>query len=393
MQQAEDVTLRAVFAAAVASAQPSRVIAQHLPEKPRGRCVVVGAGKASAAMAAALEAAWPDIELTGLVITRYGHKVPTRRVEIVEAAHPVPDEAGLKATARMMQLVAGLGADDLVIALISGGGSSLLTAPVEGVSLAEKQSLNRALLASGATISEMNTVRKRLSRVKGGGLARAATPARVVTLVISDVPGDDPAVIASGPTIPDDAPPETALEIIARYGIEIPTSVLAAISRPPPFTPAVSPPDVRLVASPALALEAAATEARRRGYTPLILGDALEGEAREIGIMMAGIARSVARFGKPVPKPAILLSGGECTVTLGRQKGGRGGRNLEFLLGFGVGAAGHPGIHALAGDSDGLDGIGDAAGAIVRPDTLQRGQALGLSAHAFLNAHDVYTYF
>ena len=386
-------TLRAVFDAAVASAQPTRAIAQHLPERPSGRCIVVGAGKASAAMAAALEAAWPDVDLNGLIITRYGHKVLTRRIEVVEAAHPVPDEAGLQATARMMSLVSGLGADDLVIALVSGGGSSLLVAPIEGVGFEEKQEINRALLASGATISEMNTVRKRLSRVKGGGLARAAAPARIVSLLISDVPGDDPAIIASGPTIPDTNGPEAAGNILARYGITVSSAIARALNCKPPVANALPPADIRLIASPSMALAAAADEARRRGYTPLILGDALEGEAREMGVVMAGIARSAARFGTPVAAPAMLLSGGEGTVTIGSSTVGRGGRNVEFLLGFAIGTAGTPGIYALAGDSDGLDGTEHAAGAIVTPDTLARGEALGLSAHTFLARHDAFSFF
>ena len=385
--------LRAIFDAAVASAKPETVIASHLPEKPKGRCIVVGAGKASAAMAAGLEAAWPDVPMSGLIVTRYDHAVPTQRLEVVEAAHPVPDVAGLQAAARILKLVEGLTPDDLVIALISGGGSALLTAPAEGLTLADKQGVNRALLKSGATITEMNTVRKHLSRIKGGRLLAAAHPARVVTLVISDVPGDDPAIIASGPTVPDATTPDDARAILARYGINLSSAVATALSRGSFVAPRDAIMDLHMIASPAMALAAAAEEARARGLTPLLLGDALEGEAREVGIVMAGVARSVALHGQPLGAPAVLLSGGECTVTIGSGAAGRGGRNTEFLLGFAVAAAGEERLYAVAGDSDGIDGTEDAAGAIVTPQTLVRGKALGLDARAFLAGHDSYSYF
>lgn len=386
--------LQAIFDAAIVSAAPGPAVQRHLPAKPRGRCIVVGAGKASAAMAAGLEAAWPDVNLSGVVVTRYGHAVPAGRIEIIEAAHPVPDARSALAAQRILDSVTGLTPDDLVIALISGGGSALMVKPLAGMTLADKQGVNRALLSSGATIAEMNTVRKHLSGIKGGRLLHAAAPARVVTLLISDVPGDDPALIASGPTVPDTSTPADALAILARYGIALAPAIRQALSGPASAPqPGIDAADTRLVASPALALEAAAAQARLRGWTPLVLGDALEGEARELGTVMAGIAKSVARHRLPVAPPAILLSGGECTVTLGTSPAGRGGRNTEFLLGFAVAAAGAPGIWALAGDSDGIDGTEDAAGALVAPDTLARGHAKGLIARDFLSAHDSYSYF
>ncbi len=386
--------LRQIFDAAVASAEPQAAVRRHLPEKPRGRCVVVGAGKASAAMAAGLEAAWPDVALTGVVVTRYGHAVTTRRVEIIEAAHPVPDANSERAAQRVLAVVRGLAADDLVIALISGGGSALLAAPAPGLTLADKQAVNRALLASGATITEMNAVRKHLSAVKGGRLALAARPARLVTLLISDVPGDDPAVIASGPTVADTSTIAQVWEIVGRYGIDLPPAVrtmLQAGAETP--KPGAFESDVRIIAAPLQALEAAAAAARAAGLTPLILGDALEGESRELGTIMAGIARSVAAHGRPVAAPAVLLSGGETTVTIGQGGAGSGGRNTEFLLGFAAAAQGAAGIWALAGDSDGIDGTEDAAGAIVTPDTLTRARAAGLDVQAALTGHDSYSFF
>jgi hydroxypyruvate reductase len=384
--------LRAMFDAGVASADPRRVLPQYLPEKPGGRCVVVGAGKASAAMAAALDAAWPDVALSGIVVTRYGHAVPAGRIEIIEAAHPVPDAMSEAAARRILAAVGNLRAEDMVIALISGGGSALMVAPAPGMTLAGKQSITRALLASGATISEMNTVRKHLSAIKGGRLALAARPARVVTLVISDVPGDDPAVIASGPTVPDTSTAEQAREIIARYGIELPAAAEAALAAESSERNDFDT-DIRMIATPLMALRAAAEVARAAGITPVILGDALEGESRELGVCMAGIARSVALHGLPAGAPAVLLSGGETTVTIGKSKAGRGGRNTAFLLGFALAAQGLPGVWAIAGDSDGIDGTEDAAGAIVAPDTLARGRAAGLNAREFLSAHDSYGYF
>ena len=386
--------LRQMFDAAVASADPGPAVLRHLPEKPKGRCIVIGAGKASAAMAAALDAAWPDVDLSGVVVTRYGHAVPAGRIRILEASHPVPDAMSETAARLILDAVSGLRPDDLVIALISGGGSALMTLPANGMALADKQAVNRALLASGATITEMNAVRKHLSAIKGGRLAAATRPARLVTLVISDVPGDDPAAIASGPTVADASTLADVREILSRYRIDLPPAaraVLEAGAETP--KPGELESDVRIVAAPALALAAAAETARRAGVTPLILGDAIEGESREAGTVMAGIARSVQSHGLPIRAPAALLSGGETTVTIGQGPAGRGGRNTEFLLGFALATAGTPGVWAVAGDSDGIDGTEDAAGAIVAPDTLPRGRAAGLDARRHLSAHDSYTYF
>ena len=298
---------------------------------PTGRCIVVGAGKSAAKMAAALEDAWPDVELSGLVVTRYGHAVPTRHIDVMEAAHPVPDDNSMQAARRMLTLVAGLSRDDLVLALISGGGSALLALPLPGLKLADKQAVNRALLASGATIAEMNAVRRRLSAIKGGRLAAAAAPAKLVTLAISDVPGDDPRVIASGPTVPGDMGVDISA-LLGRSGLTFPPAVMAALAVPASVPPAASL-DYRLIATPAMALRSAASAAQAAGVTPLILGDALEGESRELGTVMAGIARSARHHGQPVSAPCVLLSGGETTVTIGPGTAGRGGRNTEFLLG------------------------------------------------------------
>ncbi|MBR0874976.1 glycerate kinase [Bradyrhizobium tropiciagri] len=386
--------LRRIFDAAIASADPRLTIAGALPAKPKGRCVVIGAGKASAAMAAGLDAAWPDVDLSGVVVTRHGHAVPAGRIEVLEASHPVPDESSEAAALRMLRAVHGLSADDLVIALMSGGGSALMTLPAPPMTLADKQMVNRALLASGATIAEMNVVRKHLSAIKGGRLALAARPARVTTLVISDIPGDDPAAIASGPTLPDGSTRAEAQEIVRRFAIDLPETarrVLAQADETP--KPGEIDADVRIIAAPFLALDAAARIAREEGLTPIILGDAIEGESRELGTVMAGIARSVATRAQPGPAPAVLLSGGETTVTIGRGPAGRGGRNTEFLLGLAVALSGTPDIWAIAGDSDGIDGTEDAAGALIGPDTLRRAAARGLDPRAFLAAHDSYTFF
>ncbi len=387
--------LRSLFDAAVAAADPRRVLTAHLPEKPRGRCIVVGAGKSAAVMAAALEEAWPDVALTGTVVTRYGHAVPTRRIEVVESSHPVPDANSELGARRLLERVCGLGADDLVIALISGGGSALLALPAPGLTLADKQVINRALLASGATISEMNTVRKHLSGIKGGRLGAAAAPARLVTLAISDVPGDDPAVIASGPTVPDPTTFADTRAILARYGIELSPAIAARLAAEGDETPKPGTlrADFRLIATPMMALAAMAKTARGLGLAPMILGDALEGEAREVGTVMAGIARSVRAHGEPVAAPAVLLSGGETTVTIGRGPAGRGGRNTEFLLGLAIALAGAPGVWAVAGDTDGIDGTEDAAGAMIGPDTLARARVAGLDPRGVLAAHDSYALF
>jgi glycerate 2-kinase len=384
--------LRAVFDAAVASAQPSQVLAAHLPAKPKGRCIVVGAGKASAAMAAALEQAWPDVPLSGVVVTRYGHAVPTSRVRIIEAAHPVPDDNSLQAARDIMDAVRGLTKDDVVIALMSGGGSALLVSPAKGMTLADKQALNRALLRCGASIADMNVVRKQLSLIKGGKLARAAHPAKVVTLVISDVPGDDPAIIASGPTVFDGSTPQDAINILSRYKIDVPHNVMAAL-RESPDQGAPLRTDVRMIASPLLALKAAAAAAVAQGVTPLILGDALEGEARDVGKVHAGMALSCRLHGHPVKAPCVLLSGGETTVTLTEKTTGRGGRNTEFLLSTAIALNGAENIWGLAADTDGIDGSDSAAGAVMTPDTVARARAQNLDPAAFLNAHDSHGFF
>ncbi|HEY6431860.1 MAG TPA: glycerate kinase [Acetobacteraceae bacterium] len=390
------VALRTLFDAAVAAADPRKVLPAHLPPKPTGRCVVVGAGKSAAVMAAALEDAWPGVALSGTVVTRYGHAVPTRRIEVIEAAHPVPDANSELGARRLLERVRGLTAQDLVVALISGGGSALLALPAPGLTLADKQAINRALLASGANITEMNAVRKHLSAIKGGRLAAAAAPARVVTLAISDVPGDDPAVIASGPTVADPTSFADARDILARYRITLPPTVAARLAQEQDETPkpgGLPAGEFHLIATPMMALERVAEVAVTLGLRPVILGDALEGEAREAGTLMAGIARSVRAHSQPVAPPAVLLSGGETTVTIGSGSAGRGGRNTEFLLGLAVALGGATGIWAVAGDTDGIDGTEDAAGAIVTPDTLARARAAGLEPRSLLARHDSYTLF
>ncbi|MGK7868797.1 glycerate kinase type-2 family protein [Falsiroseomonas sp. E2-1-a20] len=391
--------LTKLFQAAVASADPRVVLARHLPEPPRaGRVVVVGAGKSAAVMAAAVEDAWPDLPLSGVVVTRYGHGHPTRRIEVLEASHPVPDAAGAKAARVVLEAVAGLTADDLVLFLVSGGGSALTTLPAPGLTLEDLMAVNRALLASGATINEMNCIRRHLSAFSGGRLALAAAPARVVTLAISDVPGDDPAAIASGPTVPDPTSFAQARALVAHYRMDLPAAVTAHLAAaaeetPKPGDPRLGEVDYRFIATPRLALEAAAAEARDLGLTPLILGDALEGEAREVGKVLAGIALSTRAHGHPLPGPCVLLSGGETTVTIGAEGGGRGGRNGEALLGCAVTLDGTPGIWALMGDTDGIDGSEDNAGAIAAPDTLARARAAGLDPRAVLGRHDSYALF
>ena len=387
--------LRAMFDAAIAAAQPALCVPRHLPAPPPGRLLVIGAGKASAAMARAVEAHWQG-PLSGLVVTRYGYAVPCERIEIAEASHPVPDAAGEAVARRMLELVQGLTQDDLVLCLISGGGSSLLTLPPPGLSLADKQALNRALLASGASIGEMNCVRRHLSTIKGGRLAAACKPARVVNLLLSDVPGDEPIDIASGPTVPDPSSCADALDILRRYGIAVPQQALAwlesgegeSLKAGDPRLPEI---ETRFIATPQMALEAAAAVARQAGLTPCILGDAIEGEARDVAKTLAGIALQVARRGQPVPSPCVLLSGGETTVTL--RGGGRGGRNVEFLLSLGIALAGEPGIHALAGDTDGVDGQEEIAGALLAPDTLARAWAQGLKPRARLDDNDGHGFF
>ena len=388
--------LRAMFDAAVDAALPERVVPPHLPKPPAGRTIVVGAGKASAAMARTLEEHWTGGELTGLVVTRYGHAARCRSVEIVEASHPVPDAAGMAAAERMLAMVRELTADDLVIALMSGGASALLTLPAPGLTLADKQAVNQALLRSGADITEMNCVRKHLSAIKGGRLAAAAYPATTVTLAMSDVPGDDPAVIGSGPTVPDTTTFAGARAVLAKYGIDEPEAAIrhlqaAADETPKPGDPRLSRASVEVIAAPQISLEAAASVARQAGLTPLVLGDALEGEAREVGRVMAGIAGHVARYDQPVAAPAVLLSGGETTVTV-RGKG-RGGRNVEFLLSLVVSLSGAPRVYALAADTDGIDGADEAAGAFATPDTIARAAAKGIDAKASLADNDGHGFF
>ena len=384
-----------MFDAAVAAASPKLRIPAHLPAPAKGKTIVIGAGKASAAMAKAVEDAWSG-SLSGLVVTRYGHAVPCDRIEVVEASHPVPDKSGHRAAQRMLEMVKGLGPDDLVLALISGGGSALLSLPAPGLSFQDKQAVNAALLRSGAAIGEMNTVRKHLSAIKGGRLAAAAFPARVVTLIISDVPGDDPADIASGPTVADKSTFAEACAVLAKYGISEPRSVIDHLKRgedetPKPGSPRLAHTTTILIATPQLSLEAAAEVARKAGVLPLILGDALEGEAREVGRVMAGIARQVGMQGQPALPPVVLLSGGETTVTV-RGKG-RGGRNVEFLLSLAVTLDGLPGVFALSGDTDGVDGAEEIAGAIVTPDTLQRAARLRIDAKEYLVNNDAHSFF
>ena len=387
--------LQAMFQAAIEAAQPSHCVPPHLPPPPKGRLIVIGAGKASAAMAQAVEQHWLG-PLSGLVVTRYGYAVPCDRIEIVEASHPVPDAAGMQAAQRMLELVANLQADDTVLCLISGGGSSLLALPLDGISLEDKQALNRALLASGATIGEMNCVRRHLSAIKGGRLAAACHPAQVITLAISDVPGDKLGDIASGPTVGDATTCDDALAIVRRYGMDLPDSIRATLESGrgesvKPGDPRLARTRTTLIATPQMALEAAAAVARAAGVTPYILGDSLEGEARDVGKVMAGIALQTAMRGQPFPAPCVLLSGGETTVTV--RGNGRGGRNVEFLLALGIALDGHAGIDALAGDTDGVDGQEDIAGAVLAPDTLRRAWALGIKPRESLDNNDGHGFF
>jgi hydroxypyruvate reductase len=387
--------LRQLFDTAVAAALPEKSIRQFLPSPPKGRTIVIGCGKAAAAMARAVETHWHE-RLEGLVVTRYGHRVPTQRIEVVEAAHPVPDAAGLDAAKRMLEMVRDLSRDDLVLFLVSGGGSALLTLPAAGITLEDKQRINTALLKSGANITEMNCVRKHISAVKGGRLAAAAAPARVVTLAISDIPGDDPAVIASGPTVADPTTFDDAIAILEKYGIREPASVISHLraageETPKPGDPRLGNCELHMVAAPQMSLQAAAAIAKGFGVTPLILGDAIEGEAREVALVHAGIARQVLRHGQPVAAPCVLLSGGETTVTV--RGSGRGGRNAEFLLALGIALDGAERVWAFAGDTDGIDGTENNAGAIVGPDTLRRARELGMDAKSMLADNDGYSFF
>ena len=385
-----------MFDAAVEAAQPSHALPPFLPQAPPGRTIVVGAGKASAAMARALETHWPH-PLSGLVVTRYGHAVDCDRIKIVEAAHPVPDDAAIDAARRILASVRGLTRDDLVIALISGGGSSLLTLPLPGAALADKQAINRALLASGASISEINCVRRHLSAIKGGRLAAACHPARVVTLAISDVPGDDSIDIASGPTVADPTTVDDARAVLRKYAVEPAPAlreVLAsdAAESVKPGDPRLARAEYRLIATPQKALEAAARVAQEAGIAPLILSDRIEGEARDVGKALAGIALQVSTHAQPIAPPCVLLSGGETTVTV-RVEGGRGGRNVEWLLALAIAVAGRASIYALAADTDGVDGTEEIAGAVATPDTIARARERIRNAAADLARHDAHAFF
>ncbi len=407
--------LQHLFKAAVTRALPLESTAAYLPAPPTpasgGRTIVIGAGKAGGSMAQAVEALWPaDAPLQGLVVTRYDHIPPRpeglkQRIEIVEAAHPVPDAAGMAAAERILAMVQGLTANDLVLCLISGGGSSLLTLPAVGLTLQDKQRINKQLLASGANIAEMNCVRKHLSRIKGGRLAAACAPARVVTLTISDVPGDDPSIIASGPTVPDATTCADALAILKRYGIAVPPLLEAglqsgALETPKPGDAVFTGHEVHMIATPQQSLDAAAAVARAAGLEAHVLSDEMEGESREVGKVHAALARAVALKGQPFRKPCVILSGGETTVTIRKQpegtpreKRGRGGRAGEFCMGLALALQGQPGVHALAADTDGIDGVEDNAGAYVAPDTLARAQALGMKLDTYLDRNDAYGYF
>jgi len=400
--------LRRLFDAAVQRALPLHTLGAHLPPPPRGRTVVIGAGKAGGAMAQAVEALWPaDAPLSGLVVTRYHHTPPRpaglpQRIEVVEASHPVPDEAGMAAAERILAAVQGLTADDLVLCLISGGGSALLTLPCEGLTLQDKQRINRELLECGAHIGEMNTVRKHLSRIKGGRLATRCAPARMITLTISDVPGDDPSVIASGPTVPDATTCADALAILDRYGIGLPPAVRAQLEAgelesPKPDDPRFAGQEVRMIATPQQSLEAAAELARSMGLQAHVLSDEVEGESREVGKVHAALARSVAMGRSTFQAPCVLLSGGETTVTVRPlppgQSRGKGGRAGEFCLGLAQSLGGHPRIWALAADTDGIDGMEENAGARVDPTTLARAADQGLKVTDHLARNDAHGFF
>jgi len=387
--------LQRMFTAAIEAAQPALCLPPHLPARPEGRLIVIGAGKASAAMAKAVEDNWPGT-LTGLVVTRYGYAVPCERIEIIESAHPVPDAASVNAARRILDTVSDVRSDDLVLCLISGGGSSLLVAPLEDLTLEDKQSVNRALLKSGASISEMNCVRRHLSAIKGGRLAAACHPAKVVTLLISDVPGDRPMDIASGPTVPDPTTCADALAIIKRYAVELPANVMEILQSGrgesvKPGDPRLAGSETRFVATPQMALEAAAAVARDAGVPAYILGDGIEGEARDVGKVIAGIGLQIVHHEQPFQPPCILLSGGETTVTArGR---GRGGRNVEFLLSLAIALDGNPRIHAMAGDTDGVDGLEEIAGAYIAPNTLERAWAKGIKPKESLADNDGHGFF
>jgi hydroxypyruvate reductase len=389
-------TLRRLFDAAVAAADPALCVPAHLPKPPKGRTVVVGGGKASAAMARAVEDHWPG-EVSGLVVTRYGCAVPCERIEIVEAAHPVPDANGLQAAGRILELAASLGPDDLMLCLISGGGSALLSLPAVGLTFEDKQAVNEALLRSGAAIGDMNCVRKHLSAIKGGRLAQAASPAHVVSLLISDVPGDDPAVIASGPTVADATTTAEARATLEKFSVSVPAGVTAWLGggqaeTPKPGDEVFETAETITVARPQGSLEAAEDQATELGLSPLNLGDAIEGEARDVARQHAVLARAVSASDGPIKTPGVLLSGGEVTVTI-KGEGGCGGPNTEYLLAMALALDGAEGIYAMACDTDGIDGSEDNAGALITPDTLARARDAGLDAQALLDGNDAYTFF
>jgi len=387
--------LTSIFEAAVAAADPLRTIEKHLPPKPKGRTIVIGCGKGAAQMAQAFEQVW-NAPYEGVVVTRYGYAAPTKSIKVLEASHPVPDEAGLKAAKELTALVSGLSKDDLVIALVCGGGSALLPAPAGNLTLADEMAVNEALLASGAPISAMNCVRKHVSNIKGGRLAALAHPARVVSLVVSDIPGDNPALVASGPTVPDATTRQDALNIVKTYGMKLPAAVMAhldsdAANAPMPDDAVFANNEVHVIASAAVSLEAAAVEAKKHGVEAVILSDAIEGEAREVGGVHAALAREVATRNRPFKKPVLILSGGETTVTL-RAKG-KGGRNSEFLLAFAIGIDGFDTIHALAADTDGIDGSEDNAGAFCDGTTVSRMRVASVDAKAMLQGNNAWTAF
>ena len=384
-----------MFDAAINAAQPSLCVPRHLPQPPSGRVVVIGAGKASAAMARAVEDHWRG-ELSGVVVTRYGYTVPCQRIEIIEAAHPVPDAASLAASERLLKAVQDLRPEDLVLCLISGGGSALMVRPLPGLTLEDKQAVNRALLKSGATIREMNCVRRHLSAVKGGRLGAACYPAKLITLSISDVPGDNPVDIASGPTVADPTTCADALAILRRHAIEVSPNVLEILESGrgetlKPGNPRLAGAETRIIATPQMALEAAAEVANRAGVAAMILGDSIEGEAREVGNVMAGIARQVGAHGQPCAAPCVLLSGGETSVTV--RGGGRGGRNVEFLLALAIALDRQAGVYAIAGDTDGVDGTEEIAGAYLAPDSVPRALAQGINARNSLANNDGHSFF
>jgi hydroxypyruvate reductase len=396
MTDADRALLSDLFHTAVAAAEPEAALRPHLPDPPKGRTIVIGAGKGAAQLAAAFERLW-DGPLSGVVVTRYGYAVPCDRIRVLEAAHPVPDEAGLAAGAALMDAVSGLTEDDLVVALICGGGSALLPAPPDGLTLDDERALNDALLRSGAPIGVMNAIRKHASRIKGGRLAVAATPARVVSLVVSDVPGDEPAEVASGPTVPSRVTLEEARALVDAYGIDLPEKITAHMAQdaaraPDPDDAAFARAEVRVIASARISLEAAAAEAERRGIPAAILSDAIEGEAKDVGLVHAAMAREIATRNRPLAAPVLLLSGGETTVTI-RGAGGRGGRNTAFLLSLARAVAGLDGIAALAADTDGIDGSEDNAGAFADGTSAARMRAAGVDPAAALARHDAWGAF